>query len=200
MPTTPSLAPEVDLLGSRQEVMDMPAPPTKSLAPANSINGNIFGEHLISLLHWRTCGTDHHCTASCRPIEANASHPVNVWGPHGSYQVCYSLHTTVNGQERWEGNQGNGMLAVPDRRVTHKSGRQSTGGGAYAGQADLQGGPYACTAADAAAAIGFDLGPVLTEGGRNAPHRCPASQAPMWEGEQVAESPYQKFMQVRRPL
>ena len=48
--------------------------------------------------------------------------------------------------------------------------------------------------------MGFDLGPVLTEGGRNVPHGCPASLAPLWEGEQVAESPYQKFMQVRRPL
>ena len=55
MPTTPSLAPEVDLLGSRQEAMGMPAPPAKTVAPANSRIGNIFGECLILLLQWRTC-------------------------------------------------------------------------------------------------------------------------------------------------
>ena len=95
------------------------------------------------------------------------------------------------------------MLAVSCHRITKEAGRESIRGGTCAGQgieADLLGGPYACTAADAAAAIGFDLGPVLTEGGRNVPHGCPASLAPMWEREQVAESPYQKFMQVRRPL
>ena len=44
MPTTADLAPEVGLLGSRQEAMGTPAPRAKSAAPANSRNGNIFGE------------------------------------------------------------------------------------------------------------------------------------------------------------
>ena len=60
-------------------------------------------------------------------------------------------------------------------------------------EADLLGGPCACAAAGA---IGLTL---------DMPHGCdpamyggaPARLAPVWEGEQVAESPYQRFMQVR---
>ena len=60
-------------------------------------------------------------------------------------------------------------------------------------EADLLGGPCACAAAGA---IGLTLdmphggGPAMYGGG-------PARLAPVWEGEQVAESPYQRFMQVR---
>lgn len=70
-------------------------------------------------------------------------------------------------------------------------------GAARAGEgveADLMTGPYAHTAADAAAAIGLSLLPLEQE-----PHACGGGRvqlAPVWEGEQVAESPYQRFIQV----
>ena len=60
-------------------------------------------------------------------------------------------------------------------------------------EADLLGGPCACAAAGA---IGLTLD--MPQGGD--PAMCggaPARLAPVWEGEQVAESPYQRFMQVR---
>jgi len=60
---------------------------------------------------------------------------------------------------------------------------------------DLLGGPYAYAAADAAAAIGLTLCP--PEQAPPAYRRAPSRLAPVWEGEQVAESPYQRFMQVQ---
>ena len=60
-------------------------------------------------------------------------------------------------------------------------------------EAELLAGPYAYTAVDAAAAIGLSLAPLDPD--------PPAGRArlrltPVWEGEQVAESPYQRFIQV----
>ena len=59
-------------------------------------------------------------------------------------------------------------------------------------------GPYGYTAADAAAAIGLSLVPLDQED--PAPgHKGRLRLTPVWEGEQVAESPYQRFIQVRYP-
>ena len=60
-------------------------------------------------------------------------------------------------------------------------------------ETDLLGGPYACAAAGA---IGLTL--EMPHGGDPAMYGgMPARLAPVWEGEQVAESPYQRFMQVQ---
>ena len=55
-------------------------------------------------------------------------------------------------------------------------------------------GPYAYTAADAAAAIGLSLMPLDQDPPAGSKGRIRLT--PVWEGEQVAESPYQRFIQV----
>lgn len=55
-------------------------------------------------------------------------------------------------------------------------------------------GPYGYTAADAAAAIGLSLVPLDQDPSTG--NRGRLKLTPVWEGEQVAESPYQRFIQV----
>ena len=61
-------------------------------------------------------------------------------------------------------------------------------------EAELLAGPYAYTAADAAAAIGLSLVPLDPDPPAGSRRRLRLT--PVWEGEQVAESPYQRFIQV----
>lgn len=68
---------------------------------------------------------------------------------------------------------------------------------------DLFGGPFACTAADLPAAIGFDLGPHQLSAGIQCPSPCsrgPARLAATWDEEQVADSPYQELLQVSEQI
>ncbi|CAL5222836.1 g5260 [Coccomyxa viridis] len=83
-------------------------------------------------------------------------------------------------------------LAAESLAIPHSSSRNIIMFGEGV-EAELMAGPYGYTAADAAAAIGLSLVPLDQDPSTG--NRGRLKLTPVWEGEQVAESPYQRFIQ-----
>ena len=195
----PGLAPDADLLDSCPEGLSLPAE-SMGIPHCSSRNVILFGALLYPTQ--RQCTWTHELRLSWTALLKWLSvlgllvHLSTLGQSAAGVRRKDLLGVTLSMRPRPGFRLAQQPYACPSAggQLMHIS---ANGGAACAGEgmeAELMPGAYAHIAADAAAAIGLSLVPLDQDppGGSRGRIRL----TPVWEGEQVAESPYQRFIQV----